>query len=83
MRISHMCVERQDPGIKGGLQDQYASSFGGFSFIEFEKGRVIVNPLRISRDLVNELEHNLLLSYTGSTRRSDHIIEDQTRRYET
>jgi D-glycero-alpha-D-manno-heptose-7-phosphate kinase len=82
--IAHLAytIERQDLGIQGGLQDQYASSFGGFNFIEFEKDLVIVNPLRISREVVNELEHNLLLCYTGTTRRSDHIIQDQTRRYE-
>jgi D-glycero-alpha-D-manno-heptose-7-phosphate kinase len=82
--IAHMAyvIERQDLGIQGGLQDQYATCFGGFNFIEFERERVIVNPLRISREVINELEHNLLLCYTGTTRRSDHIIEDQTRRYE-
>lgn len=82
--VAHLAyvIERQDLGIQGGLQDQYASSFGGFNFIEFEKDRVVVNPLRISREVLNELEHNLLLCYTGTTRRSDHIIEDQTRRYE-
>jgi D-glycero-alpha-D-manno-heptose-7-phosphate kinase len=75
-------IEREDLEIKGGLQDQYAATFGGFNFIEFLKDRVIVNPLRIGNDTMNELEHNLLLCYTGNTRRSDEIIRDQTARFE-
>ena len=46
------------------MQDQYAETFGGFNYIEFLKDRVIVNPLRISQDVINELEHNLILCYT-------------------
>jgi D-glycero-alpha-D-manno-heptose-7-phosphate kinase len=75
-------LERKELGIKGGLQDQYAATFGGFNFIEFEADRVIVNPLRIPADVVHELEHNMLLCYTGQTRASDRIIEDQTNRWE-
>jgi len=74
-------IERKDLGIKGGMQDQYAATFGGFNYIEFLKDRVIVNPLRISQDVVNELEHNLILCYTGKTRVSDNIIDDQVNRY--
>lgn len=81
--VAHMAylIEREDLRIQGGHQDQYASTFGGFNFIEFYGDRVIVNPLRIHQDTINELEHNLLLCYTGTTRRSDHIIEDQTARF--
>jgi D-glycero-alpha-D-manno-heptose-7-phosphate kinase len=79
--LSHH-IERIDMGMLGGMQDQYAATFGGFNFIEFGADRVIVNPLRVSADVVNELEHNMLLCYTGRTRRSDGVIEDQTARYE-
>lgn len=75
-------IERHELGIKGGYQDHYASAFGGFNFIEIEGDRVIVNPLRISDDVIHELEHDMLLYYTGRTRQSDKIIEDQTARYE-
>lgn len=74
-------IERQEAGIKGGRQDQYAAAFGGFNFIEFQGETTIVNPLRISRDVLNELEYRLMLCYTGKTRLSAGIIDDQMRGY--
>jgi D-glycero-alpha-D-manno-heptose-7-phosphate kinase len=76
-------IERNELGIKGGMQDQYAAAFGGFNLIEFEKERVIVNPLRIPEATVHELEHNMMLCYTGITRASSQIIDDQTKRVES
>jgi D-glycero-alpha-D-manno-heptose-7-phosphate kinase len=74
-------VEREDLGLKGGMQDQYSAVFGGFNYMEFHADDVIVNPLRIPTETLYELESNLLLCFTGATRLSDHIIDDQTERY--
>jgi len=74
-------IEREELGIKGGKQDQYAASFGGFNFIEFLGDKVIVNPLRIKPETLNELEYRLMLCYTGKTRLSAGIIDDQVSNY--
>jgi D-glycero-alpha-D-manno-heptose-7-phosphate kinase len=75
-------IERLDVGLKGGKQDQYASAFGGINFIEFNRDVTVVNPLRIEKDTLNELEYSLVLGYIGSTRASGKIIERQVKNYE-
>jgi len=71
-------VERNDLGMLGGGQDQYAATFGGINFIEFHKdGSVIVNTLRLTKKTINELQHNLLLCYTGIRHNSHDIIREQ------
>ena len=73
-------LERLDLGISGGKQDQYAATFGGFNFIEFTRDTTVVNPLKIKRSILNELEYRTLLVYTGKTRLSANIIQDQEAR---
>lgn len=73
-------LERQDLGIEGGAQDQYAATFGGFNFIEFHRDSIVVNPLKVKRSILNELEYRLLMVYTGKTRLSANIIKEQKER---
>ncbi len=74
-------VERVDLHISGGRQDQYATVFGGFNLIEFSKDGVVVNPLRIPPQILNDLECHLLLCYTGKTRLSAGLIDRQEEYY--
>lgn len=74
-------VERLDMGIEGGLQDQYASAFGGFNLFTFTSEGVQVEPLELRPGVLNELAYRLLLVYTGQTRMSGSIIARQVEGY--
>jgi D-glycero-alpha-D-manno-heptose-7-phosphate kinase len=70
-------AERHYLGVDGGWQDQYATVFGGFNFMEFRMDQNIIHPLRIHPDILLELEESLILCDTCKPHDSGDIHADQ------
>lgn len=72
---------RVEIGILGepiGKQDQYMAAFGGITCLTFDKGgEVLVEPLRISEEVFDQLENNLLIFFTGKERSASEILKEQ------
>jgi D-glycero-alpha-D-manno-heptose-7-phosphate kinase len=79
-RVSY-AVEREDLGIPGGWQDQYAAAFGGFNLIRFSAEGVTVTPVRATEASIAELQRNLLLCHSGRVRTNLGLIDTQIRLY--
>jgi D-glycero-alpha-D-manno-heptose-7-phosphate kinase len=75
-RLSY-AIERDDLGISGGWQDQYAAAYGGFNLIEFGAGGTRVTSVRADAGRLEELRRRLLLCYTGGVRRNVGLIDTQ------
>lgn len=71
-------LEREQLGIQGGMQDQYAAAFGGLNFLRFSgRNRVAVEPVRVSEATLRELRYRTLLVSTGRCRSSAGILGRQ------
>jgi D-glycero-alpha-D-manno-heptose-7-phosphate kinase len=61
-----------------GIQDQYIAAFGGLRFMEFSpSGEVSAHKIELSPSQARRLNENLLLFFTGITRRSGSILSEQ------
>jgi D-glycero-alpha-D-manno-heptose-7-phosphate kinase len=61
-----------------GKQDQYIAAFGGITSFQFlPDDRVIAEPLPVPAEALANLEDNLLLFFTGSSRSASDILRDQ------
>lgn len=61
-----------------GKQDQYIAAYGGLPILEIEKdGRVRVRQAKLDYAVMDELNRNILIFYTGQTRAADEILQHQ------
>jgi D-glycero-alpha-D-manno-heptose-7-phosphate kinase len=71
-------IEIDTLGKPIGKQDQYIAAYGGMRLIEFKtSGEVEVHNIKISEVDKQRLSENLLLFYTGISRQSVTILEEQ------
>jgi D-glycero-alpha-D-manno-heptose-7-phosphate kinase len=66
-----------------GKQDQFACAYGGFNEFIFKKNSVIANPINISQSVKEELEENMLLLYTNTSRLANDILKEQSQNTES
>jgi len=62
-----------------GKQDEYAVALGGLNVLQFFAHGVEVERLRLPEELLLDLEQNLMLFFTGSSRDSSEILQGQDR----
>ncbi len=60
-----------------GSQDQVAAAFGGLNYVTFARsGEIRVDPVTIGAPRIEELERNLLLFFTGTSRMASEVAAD-------
>jgi len=70
-------IEINKLGEPIGKQDQYIAAYGGITCFEFKKSSVKAYPLKIDKEILYDLEDNLLLFFTGYTRSASGILKEQ------
>lgn len=77
-------IEIERLGEPTGKQDQYAAAFGGLTAFTFHADdRVEARPLKMPGGTLFDLEDDLLLFFTGFSRKAGSILDDQKLRTET
>jgi len=62
-----------------GKQDQYMAAFGGLTVLEISKeGVVCVRNANVSEATIDDLNRNLLMFYTNTSRGADAILSEQS-----
>lgn len=74
-------IEIDTLGEPIGKQDQYIAAFGGLTCLTFDQnGEVLVQPLQISHEALDQLEGNILMFFTGKERSASEILSDQDKK---
>jgi D-glycero-alpha-D-manno-heptose-7-phosphate kinase len=71
-------IEMNILGEPCGKQDHYIAAYGGLTIQEYHPdGSVTIYPLQVSDETIRDLGENLMLFFTGYSRRAANILDDQ------
>ena len=74
-------IERRKLGLRGGWQDQIASTFGGIIKVKIDKkGKFNVHKIRVKKKIIDKLNSHMVLVFTNETRDSSKIIKSQDKK---
>ncbi len=59
-------IETEELGLESGVQDQYATAFGGINFMEIDYPAVKLSNIKVENKRIFELESQMILVYFGS-----------------
>lgn len=76
-------IERKMCNEAGGIQDQLAAAFGGLKLYEFNSNDISASDIKIKDDKIQEFNENLLLMFTGFSRFSAIVSEEQKKNVNT
>jgi len=80
-KLAELACEIEIEHLKSpiGKQDQYAAAMGGINFISFNANdSVSVTPMLMKKKVINGLQDNLVMFYTGEVRNANQILTEQT-----
>ena len=81
--LAHMAcdIEINRLGEPVGKQDQFIAAFGGVTCFDFNDDETVTaRRLNVKADVLHHLEDNLMLFFTGYSRRAGAILEDQQKK---
>ena len=71
-------VEQNVIGENVGSQDQVSAAYGGFNRIEFKRdGSIIVDPVILGKDRLDQLQSHLMLFFTGISRIASEVAKSK------
>ena len=77
-------IEIEKLGNPIGKQDQFAASFGGLRYYEFEPGGFVkVEPIIMKRTSFQKLERSCLMFFTGAIHDANQILGEETKNLAT